>query len=293
MTVGGLGIRERAGVRASRAALGHLPAGMGQFRVADRVYTRLLAPCPRGTLVRTRLQGGALVELDVSDYVEARVALVRHWQPAVVSFVASRLGRGGTFFDVGAHVGILSLAVSSACAGAQPDIHAFEALPHNAHRMRRNVALNPATRAKVNGVAVGAAAGTVEISAPDPRVPSMGYVSAGGEGPTVAVPMIALDDYAEEQGIDFVDVLKIDVEGYEPHVLEGCERQLSERRVGAVVCELNDDALADAGTGSDALVATFARHGYERHPLPNVGVRRLTRGLLQASFDDAVFLPGA
>jgi FkbM family methyltransferase len=270
-----------------------MPAGMGQFRVADRIYGRRMSHYPRGTLVRTRMQGGACLDLDVSDYVESRVALVRQWQPAVVAFAAARLRNEGVMFDVGAHVGVLALAIAAARSDARPEIHAFEPLPVNVERLRRNVALNAKANVKVNGVAVGADAGSVEIAAPDPRVPSMGYVAESGEvgGDTVTVPVVALDDYARENGIDAVDVLKIDVEGYEPHVLEGAERLLGERRVRAVVCELNQEGLEERDSSPAAVVATFARHGYQRHPLPNVGVRRWTSGLLKHSFDDAVFLP--
>ena len=48
---------------------------------------------------------------------------------------------------------------------------------------------------------------------------------------------MALDD---EIPVERIDVLKVDVEGYEPAVLRGAARLLSEGRVGAVVCELNE-----------------------------------------------------
>jgi FkbM family methyltransferase len=267
---------------------------VGQFRVADRVYARSLSSVPHGTLVRTELQNGAVVDLDLSDFIEARVAIVRHWQPAVVAFATSRLSAGGTMFDVGAHVGILSLGIAASCDGAVPEIHAFEPLPSNAERIRHNAGLNPEARVHVNAVAVGSEAGSAELSTPDPRVPSMGYVGApagDADGSTTSVPVVALDGYAEEKGIDRVDVLKVDVEGYEPHVLAGAERLLGEKRVRAVVCELNEAELTARGSSPDEIVATFARHGYSRHPLPNVGVRRWTSRLLKHSFDDAVFLP--
>lgn len=284
--------RTGAIVRTGRVVLGHLPAGVGQFRVADRVYEHALAQVPRGSLVRTRLQNGAVVDLDVSDYVEARVAMVRHWQPAVVRVLAESLASGGVFFDVGAHVGLVSLAVAAAAPGRAPRIHAFEPLPANAERLRHNVALNAGADVAVNAVAVGAAPGSVAVETPDPRVPSMGHVREGDADAPGTVPMITLDDYARDHGIERVDALKIDVEGYEQPVLEGARELLGGRRIGAIVCELNEEELRKRGSSSQTLVDLLAAHGYDHHPLPNVGARRWTHGRLGAAFEDAVFTPG-
>jgi FkbM family methyltransferase len=274
----------------SSAMLRHLPPGVGQFRVADRLYAGIAAAYPRDTLVRVRLRDGALVDLDLNDYVEARVALVRHWQPAVVAELARRLRGGGVLFDVGAHVGIVALGVASATREGSPRVHAFEALPHNAARLRRNAGLNPDLRVTVEHVAVGAEPGELRIAAPDPRVPSMGYVVGRDDPrPAVTVPVRTVDDYAAEHGIERVDAMKVDVEGYEAAVIAGARGLLAEQRIGAIVCELNPDELALRGSSPAAIVDTLAAHGYRRHVLPLAGLARWTRP--KGSFDDALFLP--
>jgi FkbM family methyltransferase len=69
-------------------------------------------------------------------------------------------------------------------------------------------------------------------------------VSAAGESPpivqaTYAVPQVTLDSFTAQRGINAVDFIKIDVEGYDLHVLEGATRLLTEERVAMFMFEYN------------------------------------------------------
>lgn len=69
-------------------------------------------------------------------------------------------------------------------------------------------------------------------------------VSAAGDSlrpaqGTYAVPQVTLDSFTAQRGIDTVDFIKIDVEGYDLHVLEGATRLLSEQRVTMFMFEYN------------------------------------------------------
>ena len=47
-----------------------------------------------------------------------------------------------------------------------------------------------------------------------------------------------LDEFATEQGISFIDILKMDVQGAETLVLDGGKRLLESRRIGLVYTEI-------------------------------------------------------
>lgn len=49
---------------------------------------------------------------------------------------------------------------------------------------------------------------------------------------------------AKQHSVDRVDLMKIDVEGFEAHVLAGMAAALSERRISRVVCETAWDSAA-------------------------------------------------
>ncbi len=69
-------------------------------------------------------------------------------------------------------------------------------------------------------------------------------VSAAGDSTravqaTYSVPQVTLDSFAAQRGINAVDFVKIDVEGYDLHVLEGATRLLTEERVAMFMFEYN------------------------------------------------------
>ncbi len=62
----------------------------------------------------------------------------------------------------------------------------------------------------------------------------------GADMAAVDVEIKALDDVAEELGIERIDFLKIDAEGHDLYVLKGARRLLAEQRIGAIYFEFNE-----------------------------------------------------
>jgi FkbM family methyltransferase len=232
---------------------------------------------------RARLRGGARVELDLRDRIQGTTFLTRDYEPALVRFLASKLTMGGVFVDVGAHVGLVSLAVASRCR-AEVEVHAFEPDPENAAGFRRNIELNPALDVVLNRVALGASAGSALLR----RVSEQERACAAvvdqanrsitddhGRADLLAIETTTLARYAEQRGISVIEVLKVDVEGNEPLVLEGADPLLQDGRVKWVVIEVNDQRLTERGSSREELFERLRRRGYKRAPIPQLGLRRI------------------
>lgn len=114
--------------------------------------------------------------------------------------------------DVGAHVGFWSYYLAAAFA----TVHAFEPNDTFAHCFERNVR---AKNVKLHRMALGEAQRKVELEV-DWENTGATHVRAGSAG---SIPMRRLDDY----GLEAVDFIKIDVEGYERLVLEGARETLA------------------------------------------------------------------
>jgi FkbM family methyltransferase len=56
---------------------------------------------------------------------------------------------------------------------------------------------------------------------------------------TVRVPMTKLDTYVEKSGLPYIDLLKIDTQGFDLEVLRGASRSLDRRAVGTLLVEVN------------------------------------------------------
>lgn len=254
---------------------GRLPWGAGHYRVAARYagHNRWVT----GSYANQRMRSGALVRLDLGDRPQVIAYLVRDYSPALTSYIVSRLPPGGIFFDVGANVGLISFSV----AQLRPDaiVHAFEPNPINAAAWQHNRQLNDVPRTTLMEVAVSDRVGTADFTVPSDC--SSGTIRSGGDH---TVPTTTLDTYCKEQGIDHIDVLKIDVEGHEPSVLRGALGLLEAGAVNTILCEV----LNMGGHARESINRMLYRHCYKACHVPPVGVRRLIYGS-RGSADDIAF----
>jgi FkbM family methyltransferase len=137
--------------------------------------------------------------------------------------------------DVGAHVGEWSLAALAAMPRAR--IHAFELVGETAQELRRRTAGSPAVT--VHDVGLSDAPGEVEITHfPDsPEQSGIGALEGGARGVRLRAPVTTGDLVCAEQGIEHVDLLKIDVEGSELQVLRGFAEMLGREAIDVVQFE--------------------------------------------------------
>jgi FkbM family methyltransferase len=168
---------------------------------------------------------------------------MRRWLAAAAS--------ARTVLDIGANSGVFSLA--AAAAGARR-VHAFEPLARIRAVLEDNVALN-AMQDRVSAwpVALGAQSGTATIFDPGGDVPTSASLSEdfvrehfgdGGHGLRYAVAVLAGDHFCEREGVDDVDLVKIDVEGFEAPVLAGLRGTLARCRPAVLMEVLGEPTPA-------------------------------------------------
>jgi len=134
-------------------------------------------------------------------------------------FLAAYLRSGDVVVDVGANIGTLSLAASRA-VGPTGTVYSLEAHPRTYRFLNRNLAINHVKNVITHHMAVGNSVGTLRFS--DKRSDDLNTVLPGGSG--LVVPVSTLDVLL--QSTPHVNLLKIDVEGYEKFVLEGAVKTL-------------------------------------------------------------------
>lgn len=139
----------------------------------------------------------------------------------------SRLASGaGVVLDVGANSGVFALTAAAVGAGT---VHAFEPLPRVHAILEGNAALNPGFPLHTWPVAAGSHDGMAKIYDPGGDAPSSASLSsefalrAFGEIPSAEIVVRSIDSFCREQGITSVDLIKIDVEGYEEFALRGMQ----------------------------------------------------------------------
>lgn len=60
------------------------------------------------------------------------------------------------------------------------------------------------------------------------------YIGAKTGTAEDGIPIVCMDEYAEKVGIEFIDLLHSDIQGYEADMLEGATRLFDEKRIGYV-----------------------------------------------------------
>jgi FkbM family methyltransferase len=205
------------------------------------------------------MRSGAKMNLDLGDRPQAIAFLVREYSPQHTKYIAERVPPGGTLFDVGAHIGLMSFAV----VARRPDItvHAFEPNPGNAAAWRGNQHLNDHASTQLTEVGLSDHDGQVGFGLPSDS--SSGTLDDQGD---LQVPVTTLDRYCAQQGIKRIDVLKIDVQGHEPAVLRGAAGLLDAGAIETVVCEVDIAPV-------EAIVEVLTGYGFRPRRIPEIGVR--------------------
>jgi FkbM family methyltransferase len=179
------------------------------------------------------------------------------WETRTIS---RYLQPGMCVVDVGANVGYVSL-LAARRVGPAGRVVAVEPSPPAADRLEVAVRENRIAQIQLFRCGLGRAAGETVLydPRPDNHSPSM-HGNPDNAGRTV--PNRALDEVAESAGLDHIDLLKVDVEGYEPEVFAGAACLLATGRIRAILCELNAYWLSCSGATSEALYRELLGYGF-------------------------------
>lgn len=164
----------------------------------------------------------------------------RYFERQELEFVLSVLEAGMTFVDVGANVGLFSIAAAKKVQDGR--VLAFEPCGWTHNRLVKNQRLNGVTNLQTIHTALGQRTGEailhVNVSGKD-GLNTIGRPTHGDSEVVDAekVPVVTLDDALQQCSIDRVDVMKMDVEGAELLVLLGARRLLSSSNAPLVLYE--------------------------------------------------------
>ncbi|HLJ16166.1 MAG TPA: FkbM family methyltransferase [Bryobacteraceae bacterium] len=247
--------------------------------IAEFVYTTVLRPRPlkamANALIRQcipdRLErNGAVTILNPRDPVISGALTFGVYEKAETAFFCSVCQPGMIFLDIGANVGYYT-ALASGRIGKQGKIIALEPDRENFQYLKRTVAANGAEHAVCIRKAAADRNGSTRL-----------YISANNRGDhrlyandlsgsSYEVEISTIDEILKEQGLDSVDLVKIDVQGYEGHVLRGMRETIRRSNRLILLTEFWPFGLRSAGTAPEDVLTELTESGMRLYELTGKG----------------------
>ena len=253
--------------------------------LAEFVYCYLLRPWPLRQLTNWTIRKllpkqveihGATVVLNPTDPVVSGALHFGVYEKAETRFFQSACRDGMTFLDVGANLGYYT-ALAARAVGPNGRVLAVEPDPDSFGYLEQTIAANAVGNVEAFPVAASDAPATLPLYiSTDNRGDNRLYAS-GEDRPQVEVTARPLDALLRENKIDTVDLIKIDVQGYEPKVIAGLRETIAASPNLTLLTEFWPQGIDEAGEDANEFLQTLRELGLTLHELqPDGSLAELT-----------------
>lgn len=243
--------------------------------------------------MRSEVVPGVEVDLDFADSVckgtfkngprheKPTLQILEHW-------LSRAPGPSPYFFDIGSNYGFFSYYLMNRVPLAKA--YAFDPNPDTFARLERIRTENELSRFSPQHTGLGDTEGQLDFF---PATHNSGDSSFHRRenvemAAAIQVPVVTFDDWVQQTGLAQPAVpnwvAKIDVEGFEKHVLCGMETMLKARAFSGICLEVLEETLSLFDTSPRELVQLLDDYGYQR-------VDRIGPWQVPADFGNAFFEP--
>jgi FkbM family methyltransferase len=205
----------------------------------------------------------------------------KHADRAERRLLARYLSSGSVVVDGGANIGIYSQFLAR-CVGPAGMVHSFEPDLENFARLRAVVAGLPNVR--INRLALSDKTGNALLYLSQQlNVDHRAYPTEGETRRSVSIGSITLDDYFKPG--ERVDLIKMDIQGYELHALRGANRVLVDNPDIMLLLEFWPYGLKQAGVNWISLIAALEQKGMIIRQVSPAGLVPFQSGSASESVD--------
>ena len=236
-------------------------------------------------------RGGIQWCLDLSEGIDFSIYLLGAFERSTVVTLQKLVRPGDIIFDIGANIGAHTLGLARS-AGPTGRVFAFEPADFAFAKLKRNLALNPEleSRTQAHQILLAAEPGApcqpmIYASWPLVADDSVHPKHRGRLVTTLHASVDTLDSFVEREGINRLDLVKIDVDGDEYPVLKGGIKTLAKFQP-VLVMEMSPYVHAERNHGFGALIALLRDAGYSLQDARTWRPLRLQADELEALIPD-------
>lgn len=218
------------------------------FKGSWRLQQLLARYVPSRDVICSTNYGFRLIVNPRMDPYQRVIFMEGTYEPGLLSFMGRVLRPGDVFLDVGANIGLMSLA-ASCYVGPTAGVYAFEPESSMFRRLLENIELNKVQNVTAVQTAVGAMNEIREVFAyPLVNIGRASLVKSQGAELAGQTSVITLASFVEERKLEGIRMIKIDVEGFEYEVLAGARACLSGEQAPILSVECDDEMPRDDST---------------------------------------------
>jgi FkbM family methyltransferase len=172
-----------------------------------------------GSVYYAKVFFGAIIRCDLHDLIQRIIFYFGIWEPELSYLTIELLRKGDVYIDVGANIGYDTL-LSSKLVGCYGKVVSIEASPAIFVRLTENVHNNEANNVRLVNFAVSDRRQTLTLYSGNlGNVGSTSTIAARGQPIETYVEALPLDEILTSDEISRTRLIKIDIEGAEPMVL--------------------------------------------------------------------------
>jgi FkbM family methyltransferase len=165
------------------------------------------------------------------NYIEWSILSTGTYEDEIGKLIKISLNEGDTAIDIGGNIGLQSLRMS-ACVGPTGKVFVFEPLNYLQEKFKKNMALNKADNVTLFPFALSDQQNELDLTINNDQwnqgTFSLNSNAPGNEKQHIVVKVA--DDMPEIQSANNISLIKIDVEGFEYHVLRGLKQTLQKHK---------------------------------------------------------------
>jgi FkbM family methyltransferase len=201
------------------------------------------------------------LRFDLANHVD-RLVYIGAFEPLNVVWFRRILREGDTVIDAGANIGFFSF-LAARCVGESGRVLAFEPHPFNYDPFAAAVTAHRLHQIAPFQVGLDETDGSGTVHMRDQSVyPNRTGTMIDCEGDAgIAVPTRSIDSLVDEHGIERIDLLKVDVDGFETRILRGAARTLAAGKIRHVIIELSSFWLERSGSSEAEIRALLGAGG--------------------------------
>lgn len=229
---------------------------------------KILLPSPKsvGKHVLKTIHGVKMViDPSLDQGVELSLFETGTYEKGTIQFLEEYLKPGSSFLDIGANIGLMSV-IASKLVGERGIVYSVEANPGTVPILQTNIDLNNCKNIELLPVALSDVQGTALLFENwEVNRGGASLISQGDNQQGVEVKMERLDDLFDE--MTTIDLVKIDVEGFEPQVIRGGINWFS-KQLPVFIIEVSEKREKEVGPSPKEimeLVQTIGKYTFYKH----------------------------